>query len=122
MHSTIPFTLLSLLPLAITKDIPVTVGANAALRFNPENVKADIGDTLTFSYFPKNHSVIQSDFAKPCQPQAGGFNSGFQPVAVGPGSTQFVVTVQDTKPIWVYCAQTTGGHCQKGMNMVVNEP
>ena len=34
----------------------------------------------------------------------------------------FVVTVKDTKPIWIYCAQTVGSHCQSGMSMVVNEP
>lgn len=30
--------------------------------------------------------------------------------------------VNDTKPIWIYCAQTEKSHCQKGMAMVVNQP
>ena len=123
MHSLLPITLLSLLTLlTLAKDIPITVGANAQLAYSPSTITAAIGDTLTFSYFPKNHSVVQSSFADPCQPLSGGFFSGFQPLAAGPGPVEFVVTVNDTKPIWIYCAQTTGRHCQMGMAMVVNQP
>jgi len=122
MHSIIPTTLLSLLlPLTLAKDIPITVGADAKLAFNPSTVTAAVGDTLTFSYFPKNHTVVQSSFADPCHPLAGGFFSGFQPLSAGPGPVAFVVPVNDTKPIWVYCAQTKGSHCQMGMAMVVNQ-
>ncbi|MCJ1386576.1 SMP-30 gluconolaconase LRE domain protein [Xylographa soralifera] len=32
----------------------------------------------------------------------------------------FTVTVNDTKPIWIYCAQ--GAHCESGMAMVINQP
>lgn len=32
----------------------------------------------------------------------------------------FTIMVNDTKPIWMYCA--TKGHCQKGMAMVINAP
>jgi len=123
MHISSLLTLLSLaLPLALAKDIPITVGADAKLAFNPSVVTASVGDTLTFSYFPKNHSVVQSSFTDPCHPLAGGFFSGFQPLSAGPGPVEFVVTVKDTKPIWVYCAQTKGSHCQMGMSMVVNQP
>lgn len=122
MYTTIPVAILSLLPLAFTKNIPITVGPNAQLAFYPSNIEAAVGDTLTFSYFPNNHSVGQSSFAEPCQPLEGGFFSGFQPLSAGPGPVDFVVTVNDTKPIWVYCAQTTGRHCQTGMSMVVNQP
>ena len=121
MHPSL--SLLTLLPLTLAKNIPITVGADAKLAFNPNNVAAVVGDTLTFSYFPKNHSVVQSSFTDPCHPLAGGgVFSGFQPLAAGPGPVSFVVTVNDTKPIWLYCAQTTGSHCQKGMTMVVNQP
>jgi len=125
MHTTLTtatLSLLSLLPLTLATNIPITVGANDKLAFNPPIVSAAPGDTLTFSYFPKNHSVVQSSFTDPCHPLAGGFFSGFQPLTAGPGSTEFVVTVKDTKPIWIYCAQTKGSHCQMGMAMVVNQP
>jgi hypothetical protein len=34
----------------------------------------------------------------------------------------FTVTVNDTNPIWLYCAQTVSSHCQSGMAMVINPP
>ncbi|KAL2036500.1 hypothetical protein N7G274_010766 [Stereocaulon virgatum] len=69
-----------LLSLTHATNIPIKVGADAKLlAFNPQVVTANIGDTLTFSYFPKNHSIVQSSFADPCHPLANGFSSGFQP-------------------------------------------
>jgi hypothetical protein len=32
----------------------------------------------------------------------------------------FTIMINDTKPIWMYCA--TKGHCQKGMAMAINAP
>ena len=73
----------------------------------------------------QNHSVVQSNFAKPCvpisqsQPGSMGFFSGFMPVK--PTDSQkptFTLMVNDTKPIWIYCSQ--GNHCQKGMVMAIN--
>lgn len=122
MYPTLPLALLSLLPLTLATNIPITVGAGAQLAFNPNVVTANSGDKLTFSYFPKNHSVVQSSFQAPCAPLANGFFSGFQPLSAGPGPVEFVVTVNDTKPIWIYCAQTEKSHCQSGMAMVVNQP
>ena len=125
MHSTLSLSLTLLtfvLSLTQATNIPITVGADAKLLFNPQTVTANVGDTLTFSYFPKNHSVVQSSFADPCHPLDGGFFSGFQPLSAGPGPVEFVVTVNDTKPIWIYCAQTLKSHCQSGMAMVVNQP
>ena len=110
-----------LVPFSLAANIDITVGANAKLTFVPESVAASVGDTLTFSFFPRNHAVVQSNFANPCQPLSGGFFSGFQPLAAGPGPQKFVVTVEDENPIWVYCPQTTGSHCRNGMAMVVNE-
>ena len=55
-------------------------------------------------------------------PLKGGFFSGFTPnespdVAA---PTTFTITVNDTKPIWAYCSQTNGDHCQKGMVHSIN--
>lgn len=51
----------------------------------------------------------------------GGFDSGFHPVSPdntdGPFPTA-QITVQDDKPIWVYCRQKL--HCQMGMAMGIN--
>ncbi|KAA8911633.1 hypothetical protein FN846DRAFT_404093 [Sphaerosporella brunnea] len=99
--------------------------ANGTLAFFPSELTANKGDLLQFQFWPKAHSVAQSSFASPCQPldSAGttGFWSGFMPVT--PQDTTmpvFSVVVNDTKPIWAYCA--TGKHCQAGMALVVNPP
>ena len=113
-------TALLLAPFATAAMIPITVG-QSGLVFSPNTVTAAAGDQLVFSFYPKAHSVSQSSFAAPCQQLEGGFNSGLVPVASGNGGT-FTVTVNNTTPIWIYCAQTNGQHCQKGMGMVVNQP
>lgn len=100
--------------------IKVSVGENGKLAYSPNNIIAPPGTQIEFDYFPKNHSVVQSSFANPCHPLAGGFFSGFVPTAVGPSSTTFTLTVNDTKPVWIYCAQTVGNHCQSGMVAAIN--
>lgn len=61
-------------------------------------------------------SVIQSSFAQPCQPlNAASFFSGFFPTAEGQNPEVFQIVVQDKNPIWYYCGQTAGSHCQNGM-------
>ncbi|CAD6589957.1 MAG: hypothetical protein ASARMPREDX12_004087 [Alectoria sarmentosa] len=122
MHLTLATALFSLLPFSLAVNIPITVGDDK-LAFNPSVVTTNVGDTLTFSYYPRNHSVAQSSFADPCHPLgSGGFFSGFQPLSAGPGPVEFVVQVNDTNPIWIYCSQTKGSHCQNGMAMVANQP
>ncbi|KAH9064239.1 hypothetical protein EDB87DRAFT_1392520 [Lactarius vividus] len=104
----------------------VTVGdATGSTIYTPNNINASVGDTVQFTFNPKNHSVTQSTFASPCAPISGGFDSGFNPVAVGTASTFpiFNITVNDTNPIWVYCRQgenTPASHCGKGMVFAVN--
>lgn len=70
----------------------------------------------------QNHTVTQSSFKDPCHPLEGGFFSGFVPTTQSPSSTTFTVTVTDSKPIWFYCSQTTGNHCQAGMVGAINAP
>ena len=101
--------------------IKVTVGADGKFAYNPNNIIATPGTQVEFDFFPKNHSVIQSSFDNPCHPLAGGgFFSGFVPTAVAPSSTTFTITVKDSSPIWIYCGQTTGNHCQSGMVAAIN--
>ncbi|CZR66884.1 uncharacterized protein PAC_16785 [Phialocephala subalpina] len=105
---------------ASAETIQVAVG-QSGLTFSPNDITAAVGDSVEFSFFPKNHSVTQSSFAKPCQPLANGFFSTFQPTTSESANT-FTILVNDTKPIWLYCGQTTGNHCQSGMVAAINAP
>ncbi|KAF6763858.1 hypothetical protein DFP72DRAFT_745881, partial [Ephemerocybe angulata] len=113
--------LAALLPLAASAaDIAVSVG-KSGLTFDPTSVKAAAGDVITFSFFPKNHTVTQSTFDKPCEPSANGASSGFTPVASADTPTLWKWTVVDTNPAWFYCAQTApANHCTSGMVFAVN--
>lgn len=111
---------------AAAADILVQVGAGGELAFNPTNVTAQQGDTVSFQFQGKNHSVTQSTFADPCTIQttpATGVSSGFQPVASGATSLpQFSITIQNSSaPLWFFCAQTNPvNHCNMGMVFSVN--
>jgi len=112
------------LPSALAATYDVSVG-NGTLRFDPEYINAVEGDIINFTFHPKNHTVTQSSFAEPCVPLAGGFTSGFVPVAVGSTSLPtYQVQVNDaSKPIWVYCAQPgPPSHCGQGMVFAINAP
>ncbi|KAK1755488.1 Cupredoxin, partial [Echria macrotheca] len=103
----------------------VTVGKGGQLKFNPETIDAHKGDTITYNFFAKNHSVIQSSFDKPCVPiPGGGIFSGFVPTADPDvaSRTTFTIEVKDETPIWIYCGQTVGNHCQNGMVHAINAP
>jgi len=102
--------------------IKVTVGEGGVLNYSPNNIAATAGTAVEFDFFPKNHTVTQSSFADPCHPLAGGFFSGFVPTKDSPSGTSFTIIVNDTKPIWFYCGQTTGNHCQAGMVGAINPP
>ncbi|KAJ2977665.1 hypothetical protein NQ176_g4242 [Zarea fungicola] len=92
----------------------VDVG-QSGLTYSPNNTIAQVGDDIEFHYYPLNHTVTQSSFAKPCVPLDGGFFSGFVPTSSdAAGKSTFTITVKDTTPIWFYCSQTKpASHCQK---------
>lgn len=54
----------------------ITVGGAAGLVFTPPSVHPAVGDTLTFHFSFKNHSVTQGSFDDPCTPLNFGINSG----------------------------------------------
>jgi plastocyanin len=106
-------------------DHKVVVGGPGLLTYEPNNVKANPGDTVTFEFKQKNHTVTQSTFAAPCRPITAtnpgqnGLDSGFWPVA--DGATTFptwTVRINDTTPLWFYCKQ--GNHCGQGMVLAIN--
>ncbi|TFL07793.1 Cupredoxin [Pterulicium gracile] len=97
----------------------VSVGADGQFVFSPSKIKAQPGDTVLFEFNAKNHNLTSSSFNAPGV-NSGLFNSGFIPVA--PGTTEDLptlsLTINDTAPIWAYCAQ--GNHCGQGMIFSVN--
>ncbi|OCL11319.1 Cupredoxin [Glonium stellatum] len=93
---------------------------NNGLSFSPNSTTAAKGDTVVFHFFPGKHSVAQGAFDSPCAPLSNGFYSGYLDSSSGESETTFVVTVNDTNPIWYYCSQVS--HCQNGMVGVINPP
>ncbi|GLB34677.1 hypothetical protein LshimejAT787_0202420 [Lyophyllum shimeji] len=128
MHFSATVVALACATLAVAVDHQVLVGDGGSLAFSPTSLTAASGDTISFQFRAKNHSVTQSTFANPCSimttPKAG-VDSGFQLVEAG--ATQFPtfsITVDDpTTPLWFFCAQTApANHCQAGMVFAVNAP
>ncbi|KAH9853306.1 hypothetical protein C2E23DRAFT_916962 [Lenzites betulinus] len=127
-------TALTLASVALAQDVTIHVGSDAngaqALAFTPANVTASAGSVITFVFdgIPGNHTVAQSAFAKPCEPLAGGFDSGYIAVPATTDKTAsfptFNLTVTDaSKPIWFYCAQQNPApHCLAGMVGSINAP
>ncbi|TFK29826.1 hypothetical protein FA15DRAFT_699409 [Coprinopsis marcescibilis] len=100
----------------------VIVGGPAGLAFDPTSLQAAIGDEVVFEFRNKNHTITRSSFAEPCARLAGatGFDSGFIPVPDGTSPKEFKIRINDTAPIWAYCAQ--GAHCAQGMVFAINSP
>ncbi|KAI1854864.1 hypothetical protein JX265_002503 [Neoarthrinium moseri] len=96
-----------------------------ALSFEPANVVAQKGEVIEWHFAPKNHSVAQSSFGNPCNPleDGTGFFAGFNFRTDNvQADNVFQLVIEDpTKPIWYYCPQTEGDHCQKGMVGVINQ-
>jgi len=100
--------------------IPITVGGPKGIQFEPQDIKAQVGDLIIFTFLSQNHSVTQSAFATPCQPLAEGMDTGFQPNmnnSVNP-APQIAMQVMVDTPLWFYCKQNN--HCGKGMVFSVN--
>jgi plastocyanin len=98
--------------------------ANNGLHFEPENLVAEVGDIIEFHFLPKNHTVVQSSFDKPCEPleSSNGVFSRFNfATAQGEAPDVFTFTVKSKEPFWYYCSQTVGNHCQSGMSGVINQ-
>jgi len=124
MHFSTIFAATALAGTALAADHSVAVGTKAGeLVFKPDSIKAAEGDTVTFKFWPKNHSIAQGAFGSPCSPMANGMWSGFVPTSdtekVSNWTFQYEVK-NASAPIWFYCTQ--GKHCQNGMVGVINPP
>jgi plastocyanin len=58
-----------------SQDHKVIVGGTT-LTFEPANITAQPGDTITFEFHQKNHTITQSSFANPCQMLSSNSTSG----------------------------------------------
>lgn len=109
---------------ALAVDHSVAVGTKTGeLVFKPDTITAAEGDTVTFKFWPKNHSIAQAAFNSPCAPMNNGFWSGFVPTSDTQKVSNWTFTYEVTNasaPIWFYCTQ--GKHCQNGMVGVINPP
>lgn len=111
MHFSLASVVLATLASTVSAaNFPVQVGANGQLAYTPSQINASVGDTVTFTFNPKNHTVTQSTFAAPCQPMAGGIDSNFQFVNLSAASVpSLTITVNATTPLWFFCRQTGYG-------------
>jgi len=102
---------------AVTIDISVGKGG---FTFTPNSVTAAQNDVLAFHFYPGDHSVVEADFSSPCVPNSNAFFSGYVQ-GDNKGDMTYLITVNDTNPIWFYCSQSN--HCvSDGMVGVVNPP
>ncbi|KAJ5798626.1 cupredoxin [Penicillium pulvis] len=91
----------------------INVGEDG-FTFSPDTLTVSPGDKVEFHFFPGDHSVTQSSFTKPCHPLSDrSIFSGFVSTTNSDAKEVFTLIVNDTHPIWLYCAQI--GHCQAGM-------
>ncbi|OJJ05876.1 hypothetical protein ASPVEDRAFT_32221 [Aspergillus versicolor CBS 583.65] len=98
----------------------VDVGEDG-FTYDPDTVTAAAGDTVEFHFYPGDHSVVQATFSSPCKPlNDSSIYSGFLMGTADGNQDIFTVTINDTNPVWFYCAQI--GHCQAGMVGVINPP
>ncbi|KAJ6459963.1 hypothetical protein C8R45DRAFT_797004, partial [Mycena sanguinolenta] len=97
-------------------------------QFMPNSFTATNGSVITFVFsgIPGNHSITQSSFNSPCEPLAGGFDSGWVEILVNTtGGTPLpmwnLTITDDSNPIWFYCKQLLPSpHCPLGMVGAIN--
>ncbi|KAJ6488532.1 hypothetical protein C8R47DRAFT_483056 [Mycena vitilis] len=113
---------LAVIPVARSATIEVTVGGTGVIAYTPNQVQANVGDVIQFTFKQRNHTITRSTLANPCSPITGdgALDSGFVPVPANQTSDFPLaqLTVKDTDPIWIFCNQP--GHCQQGMVFAVN--
>jgi plastocyanin len=79
----------------------VKVGKAGKVAFEPEFVHAKPGDTVRFTFFPKNHSLTSCHREDPCVKNHV-FDSGHKATFIQ-NSTAFVdIPVSNDKPSWYY--------------------
>lgn len=77
-----------------------------------ELTNVSVGDTVTFEFYPPDHSVVQAEYGSACVPysyadkdHAGkGFWTETQWVNTTADITHYNITINNTAPIFFYCA------------------
>lgn len=129
-------TFIALAQLAVAAEFRVTVGISQitgqiGTGLDPNRIVPAAGDTIAFTWLipgyiqnpvSGTYSVTQGSFENPCQPLAGGFESG--PRTTGPESAGQAPTltfqVKDDKPLYFY--SSVADQCKRGMVLGVNTP
>ncbi|KAL2180322.1 uncharacterized protein P884DRAFT_297008 [Thermothelomyces heterothallicus CBS 202.75] len=93
--------------------VTIAVGANGHV-FTPNEAKANVGDIIKFTFYPAGdnpHRVARAAFGWPCIPyeyaniNKPGFYTGiFAPQVISNDPPSYSVRVNDTEPIFFYCA------------------
>ncbi|KAK6498201.1 hypothetical protein TWF506_004440 [Arthrobotrys conoides] len=109
-------TLATIASTAVAQTVHTVSVGSAGLTFSPDSITAKTGDTVQFVFKGGNHTVTQAAFNNPCNPTSRGFFSGF----TGSTSESFSIILENTDPIYFYCAQLS--HCQLGMVGAINPP
>ncbi|EGG03233.1 uncharacterized protein MELLADRAFT_72584 [Melampsora larici-populina 98AG31] len=119
---------------ALAADYRVTLGISqltgqVGVGFDPNRILPVAGDTITFTWSVPSYinnpptgsySATQGSYGSPCQPMAGGFDSGPRTTAAeSSGSApSMVFQVKDTQPLYFY--SSVGDQCKQGMVLGVN--
>ncbi|KAJ7318794.1 hypothetical protein DFH08DRAFT_942533 [Mycena albidolilacea] len=132
-NSSVLAVLVSSAVVSAQQVVTVQVGGNSSSPggftiFTPNQISAPKGSIVSFQFTgaPGNHTVTQSNFANPCDPVQGGFDSGWIARPEGlPKAPEWNLTITDDQtPIWFYCKQLIGPnakpHCNLGMVGVIN--
>ncbi|KAF2826406.1 hypothetical protein CC86DRAFT_394386 [Ophiobolus disseminans] len=88
----------------------IKVGAGE-FKFEPQQItNVAVGDTVTFEFYPPDHSVARAEFGSACVPYGStgkgkqGFWSGTKYVDSVDQTEQYNITINSTEPIFFYCA------------------
>ncbi|KAI4746677.1 hypothetical protein E4T50_02964 [Aureobasidium sp. EXF-12298] len=81
--------------------------------YYPNNITANVGDTIVFQFIAQGHTVVQSNFEEPCVPRDAyhrgrstffsGWYNGSDVTSDHPPTWN--LTVNDTTPIFFYCSR-----------------
>ncbi|KAK0443887.1 uncharacterized protein EV420DRAFT_1277632 [Desarmillaria tabescens] len=114
-------------PLVSAVNITVSVGKDDStgqkgLGFNPPYIYPNIGDLIVFVFQSGTHSVVESNFTKPCVPN-GRFDTGVQTVpdsaAVdSPDLPRFEYYINSTDSLWF--SDQAGNNCNQGAIFCIN--
>ncbi|KAK3310135.1 uncharacterized protein B0T15DRAFT_25891 [Chaetomium strumarium] len=90
--------------------VTIAVGATGHV-FTPHEATAKVGDIIRFNFYPGGHRVARAEFGWPCIPyeyaninKAGFYTGIFEPQVVSNNPPHYEVRVNDTAPIFFYCA------------------